>query len=80
MAEFYKEFVVDVMEGGVDNVLYSRAIAAYGVEAVAKFTSLRVMLIKWWELTGSQVLIVGLNGVGAETAKNVILTGVDEVR
>ena len=80
MAEFYKEFVVDVMEGGVDNDLYSRAIAAYGVEAVAKFTSLRVMLIKWWELTGSQVLIVGLNGVGAETAKNVILTGVDEVR
>ena len=26
-----------------------------------------------------QVLIVGLNGVGAEIAKNVILTGVDEV-
>lgn len=65
-ADYYKNFVLDVMQGGVDTDLQSRAIATYGSEAMAKFASLRV-------------LIVGMNGLGAEVAKNVILTGVNEV-
>eukprot|EP00048_Salpingoeca_helianthica_P014002 m.213019 g.213019 ORF g.213019 m.213019 type:complete len:1298 (-) comp15572_c0_seq2:162-4055(-) len=46
--------------------LYSRQIGAYGLEAMLKLTSLRV-------------LIVGLRGVGVEVAKNVILAGVHTI-
>ena len=42
--QFWEKFVVDVMEGGVDNDLYSRAIAAYGKEALARIQSTKVTL------------------------------------
>ena len=41
---------------------YSRQIGAYGIEAMGKLVKLRVM-------------ILGLRGVGVETAKNLILAG-----
>ena len=47
--QFWENFVVDVMDGGVDNDLYSRAIAAYGKEALAAIQSTKVTLSKpWW--------------------------------
>jgi len=46
--------------------LYSRQIGAFGLEAMLKLTSLRVLL-------------VGLRGVGIEVAKNVILAGVHTI-
>ncbi len=49
-------------ETTIDHNLYSRQIGAFGVKAMKKLVKLRVML-------------VGLSGVGIETAKNLILSG-----
>ena len=49
------------------NNLYSRQIKAYGSETMEK-------------LKGLKVLIVGLRGLGIEIAKNIILTGVKQVK
>ena len=49
------------------NNLYSRQIKAYGAETMEK-------------LKGLRVLIVGLRGLGIEIAKNIILTGVKQVK
>lgn len=46
----------------IDTNLYSRQIGTYGIETMGK-------LIKM------NVLIVGLRGIGVETAKNLILAG-----
>ena len=46
----------------LDHNLYSRQIGAYGVEAMVKLIKLRV-------------LVTGMNGLGIETAKNLILAG-----
>eukprot|EP01062_Namystynia_karyoxenos_P018914 TRINITY_DN1705_c0_g1_i1.p1 TRINITY_DN1705_c0_g1~~TRINITY_DN1705_c0_g1_i1.p1 ORF type:complete len:1124 (+),score=486.93 TRINITY_DN1705_c0_g1_i1:120-3491(+) len=54
----------DAME--IDEDLQSRQMAVYGRAAMLKMSQ-------------SRVLISGLNGVGAETAKNVILANVREV-
>lgn len=50
----------------IDEGLYSRQLYVVGHEAMAKLTS-------------TDVLIVGLTGLGVEIAKNVILTGVKSV-
>lgn len=50
----------------VDEDLHSRQLAVYGREAMAKFAN-------------SNVLVIGLKGLGAEVAKNVILAGVRSV-
>jgi ubiquitin-activating enzyme E1 len=52
--------------GDIDESLYSRQLYVLGHEAMKKMAS-------------SDVLIVGLGGVGVETAKNVILAGVKSV-
>lgn len=46
----------------LDHNLYSRQIGAYGVEMMTKLVKM-------------EVLIIGLSGVGLETAKNLILSG-----
>jgi ubiquitin-activating enzyme E1 len=46
----------------IDYNLYSRQIGAFGVEAMAKLVQMRVLLL-------------GLSGIGLETAKNLILAG-----
>ena len=46
--------------------LYSRQIGAYGMETMAKLVNMKVLL-------------VGLKGVGVETAKNLILAGPGQV-
>ena len=51
---------------GIDQDLQSRALAVYGVGAMKK-------------LFGTKVLISGMNGLGAEIAKNVILANVNSV-
>ncbi len=51
-----------VEESKIDTNLYSRQIGTFGMEAMGK-------LIKM------NVLIVGLRGLGVETAKNLILAG-----
>ena len=50
----------------IDEDLHSRQLAVYGRESFRK-------------LVGAKVLISGLNGLGAEVAKNVILAGVKRV-
>ena len=52
--------------GKVDEALYSRQLYVLGREGQAK-------------MSGATVLICGLNGLGAEVAKNVILAGVKGV-
>jgi len=52
--------------GEIDEGLYSRQLYVFGHEAQARMQS-------------SDVLLVGLNGLGAEAAKNVILSGVKSV-
>ena len=42
--------------------LYSRQIGAYGIETMGKLVNMKVVL-------------VGMQGVGVETAKNLILAG-----
>ena len=50
----------------VDESLYSRQLYVYGHDAQRKLAS-------------SNILIIGLNGLGVETAKNIILAGVKSV-
>ena len=54
------------MEKGVDTDLYSRQIGTFGMETMGKLIQLKV-------------LIVGMRGLGAETAKNIILSGPQSV-
>ena len=57
---------VDGANAEVDDKLYSRQLYVMGHEAQRR-------------MAASSVLIVGLNGLGVETAKNVILAGVKSV-
>ena len=50
----------------VDENLYSRQIGAFGMETMSKLVKMRV-------------LIIGLGGLGVETAKNLILAGPNSV-
>ena len=50
------------MEKGVDTDLYSRQIGTFGMDTMGKLIQLNV-------------LIVGMRGLGAEVAKNIILSG-----
>ena len=50
------------MEGNIDTDLYSRQIGAFGMDVMGKLLKLRV-------------LIIGMRGLGVETAKNIILCG-----
>ena len=50
----------------VDDDLYSRSIFTYGMETMKRISTLKV-------------LIIGLRGLGVETAKNIILSGPSEV-
>lgn len=50
----------------MDEDLYSRQIAAYGLNIMNKLTNIKV-------------LIIGLRGLGIEIAKNIILSGFNEV-
>ena len=50
------------MEKGVDTDLYSRQIGTFGMETMGKLIKLNV-------------LIIGMRGLGAEVAKNIILSG-----
>ena len=50
----------------IDDDLYSRSIFTYGMETMKKLSTMKV-------------LIVGMRGLGVETAKNIILTGPGEV-
>lgn len=51
----------------IDTDLYSRQIKTYGIETMSKLQNLRI-------------LIVGMRGLGTEVSKNVILSGVKEVK
>ena len=51
----------------IDTNLYSRQIKTYGIETMLKLKNLRV-------------LILGMRGLGIEIAKNIILSGVKEVK
>lgn len=51
----------------IDTNLYSRQIRTYGLKTMSKLQNLRI-------------LIVGMRGLGIEIAKNVILSGVKEVK
>ena len=53
-------------EKKVDDDLYSRTIFTYGMETMKKLSTMKV-------------LIVGMRGLGVETAKNIILAGPEEV-
>ena len=50
----------------VDDDLYSRAIFTFGMDTMKKLSNLKVV-------------IIGMRGLGIETAKNIILSGPDEV-
>ena len=54
------------MEKKIDENLYSRQIFTYGKETMDKIVNLKI-------------LIIGLRGLGIETAKNIILAGPKEV-
>ena len=49
-------------EAKIDTNLYSRQIGTFGLEAMGKLMKLKV-------------LIIGMRGLGVETAKNLILAG-----
>ena len=51
----------------IDNNLYSRQIKTYGIETMSKLQNLKV-------------LIIGMRGTGIEIAKNLILSGVKQVK
>ena len=51
----------------IDTNLYSRQIKTYGLETMKRLQNLRI-------------LIIGMRGLGAEIAKNIILSGVKEVK
>ena len=55
------------MDGKVDTNLYSRQIGTFGMETMGKLIKMKI-------------LIVGLRGLGVETAKNTILAGPNEVQ
>ena len=55
------------MDGNVDTNLYSRQIGTFGMETMGKLIKMKI-------------LIVGLRGLGVETAKNTILAGPNEVQ
>ena len=46
----------------VDDDLYSRSIFTFGMETMKKLSSMKV-------------IIIGMRGLGVETAKNIILSG-----
>ena len=50
----------------VDTDLYSRSIFTYGLETLKKLSTMKI-------------LIIGMRGLGVETAKNIILSGPGEV-
>ena len=50
----------------VDDDLYSRSIFTYGMETMKRISTLKV-------------LIIGMRGLGVETAKNILLSGPSEV-
>ena len=50
----------------VDDDLYSRTIFTYGMETMIKLSTMKV-------------IIIGMRGLGVETAKNIILSGPGEV-
>lgn len=54
-------------EEKVDTNLYSRQIGTFGMETMGKLIKMKI-------------LIVGLRGLGVETAKNTILAGPHEVQ
>ena len=54
------------MTENIDLKLYSRQIGTFGLETMAKLIELRV-------------LIIGMRGLGVETAKNLILAGPKKV-
>ena len=58
--------VDDKADGAIDESLYSRQLYVLGAEAMRR-------------MMGSSVLIIGLNGLGVEIAKNVVLAGVKSV-
>ena len=51
----------------IDTNLYSRQIRTFGMDTVSKLKNLRI-------------LIVGMRGLGIEIAKNIVLSGVKEVK
>ena len=55
------------MDSKLDTNLYSRQIGTFGMEAMGKLIKMKI-------------LIVGLRGLGVETAKNTILAGPNEVQ
>jgi len=57
---------VDDKDGTIDEALYSRQLYVLGADAMRR-------------MQASSVLIVGLNGLGVEIAKNVVLGGVKNV-
>jgi ubiquitin-activating enzyme E1 len=54
------------MEKGVDTDLYSRQIGTFGMKTMGKLIKLKI-------------LIIGMRGLGAEVAKNIILSGPESV-
>ncbi len=51
----------------IDTNLYSRQITTFGIDTMTKIQFLRV-------------LIVGLRGLGIEIAKNIVLSGIKELK
>ena len=51
----------------IDTNLYSRQIKTYGIDTMSKLQNLKI-------------LIIGMRGLGVEIAKNLVLTGVKEVK
>jgi len=58
--------MVDAQEQKIDTNLYSRQIGTFGMETMGKLIKMKV-------------LIVGMRGLGVETAKNLILAGPNSV-
>ena len=53
-------------EGKIDEDFYSRSIFTFGLETMKKLSQLKI-------------LIIGMRGLGVETAKNIILSGPEQV-
>ncbi|KAJ3371127.1 hypothetical protein GGF31_003550 [Allomyces arbusculus] len=66
MAAAQEKMDVDMPEQNIDEGLYSRQIYAIGLDAMKKMAL-------------SNVLIIGMKGLGVEIAKNVVLAGVKSV-
>ena len=71
------------MEKGVDTDLYSRQIGTFGMERVDTDLYSRQIGTFGMETMGKliqlKVLIIGMRGLGAEIAKNIILSGPQSV-